>query len=265
MSESRRPLRLLHTSDVHLGGYDHGGDPRRRAHSEERFRRVIDVGRAERVDVFIIAGDFFDHARVSEDTLRFAAEQIARIEAPTVIVPGNHDHVGQGSVYDRIDLTQLAQNLTIMRSVEGETAAFDALDLEVWGRSHLEHDPVFSPFVGAPGRGDAGWHVAVGHGHYLHPRSGNHPSFHIREEHLSRLDYDYIALGHWEQQTRVAAGELVAAYSGAPDGLASVMGESGRVLVVDFKRDGSVRLTSHALVEGRDTQSHEEIPFLQGC
>ncbi len=261
----RRPLRLLHTSDVHLGGHDHGTDSGRRLQSEERFRRVIDVGIAERVDLFIIAGDFFDNARVNEDTLRFAAEQIARLDAPTVIVPGNHDHVGTGSVYDRIDLTQLAQNLTITRSVEGETVVFDELDLEVWGRSHLEHDPQFSPFVGAPGRGDAPWHVAVGHGHYLHPQSGNHPSFHILEEHLSRLAYDYIALGHWEQQTRVAAGDLLAAYSGAPDGLASVMGESGRVLVVDFEREGTVQLTSHPLEEGRNVLMHDEIPFVQGC
>jgi DNA repair exonuclease SbcCD nuclease subunit len=106
----RRPFRLLHTSDVHLGAYDFGSgahQEERRALSEERFRSVIDVGIAERVDLFVIAGDFFDHARVGEETLRFAAAEIARLEAPTVLVPGNHDHVGQRSVYDRIDLTRL--------------------------------------------------------------------------------------------------------------------------------------------------------------
>jgi DNA repair exonuclease SbcCD nuclease subunit len=255
VTEARRPFRLLHTSDVHLGGHDYstGQHQERRELSEQRFRRVIDVGIAEQVDLFVIAGDFFDHARVHEETLRFAAEQIARIEVPTVIVPGNHDHVGNGSVYDRIDLTSIAQNLIITRNVEGETLSFPDLDLELWGRSHLEHDPAFSPFVDAPGRGDAPWHIAVGHGHYLHPRSGDHPSFHIREEHLAKLDYDYIALGHWEQQTRIAAGGLLAAYSGAPDGLASVMGESN-----------SVTLTSHPLDDGRPIMSHDEIPFLQG-
>jgi DNA repair exonuclease SbcCD nuclease subunit len=267
VSAPRRPFRLLHTSDVHLGSYDYGSGPHieeRRELSEERFRRVIDVGRAEQVDLFIIAGDFFDHARVSEETLRFAAAEIARIEVPTIIVPGNHDHVGKNSVYDRIDMTQVAQNLIITRSVEGETVTFGALDLEVWARSHLEHDPDFSPFIDAPGRGDAPWHIAVGHGHYMHPRSGDHPSFHIREHHFTSLDYDYVALGHWEQQTRIAAGGLLAAYSGAPDGLASVLGESGRVLVADFEREGTVRLTSHGLEEGHRTLSHDEIPYLQG-
>jgi len=267
MTEARRPFRLLHTSDVHLGTFDFDRSGRwgeRRAQSEERFRRVIDVGIAEQVDVFVIAGDFFDNARVSEETLHFAAEQIARIEVPTVIVPGNHDHVGKNSVYDRIDLTVLAQNLIITRSVEGETVALEGLDLELWARSHLEHDPDFSPFIDAPGRGDAPWHIAVGHGHYWHPRSGDHPSFHIREAHFTSLDYDYVALGHWEQQTRIAAGDLLAAYSGAPDGHASILGESGRVLVVDFHREGTVRLTSHPLDEGARVLSHDEIPFLQG-
>ena len=265
---ARRPLRLLHTSDVHLGGYDHGhaGSPeqiRRRAHSEAMFRAVIDVGLREQVDILIIAGDFFDNARVHEDTLRFAAAEIARLEKPTVIFPGNHDHVGAGSVYDRIDLMALAQNLHIARSVEGELLAFGDLDLELWGKAHLEHDTYFAPFAGAPPRGDAAWQVAVGHGHYLHPRSGHHPSFHIREADLAALEHDYIALGHWEQQTRVAAGERLAAYSGAPDGLASFMGASGRVLVVDLEGDGAARLTSHALEEG-PPMPHDEIPFLQG-
>ena len=264
---ARRPLRLLHTSDVHLGGYDYrdrAAHSQQREHSEEMFRRVINVGLRERVDALIIAGDFFDNARVFDDTLRFAAAEIARLEAPVVIAPGNHDHVGKGSVYDRLDLTALAQNLRILRSVEGETVAFEELDLEVWGRAHLEHDTDFLPFREAPGRGDAPWQVAVGHGHFLHPRSAQHPSFHIRHYELAALEHDYIALGHWEAQTRVQAGDRVAAYSGAPDGMAAVLGSSGRVLVVDLERSGAVRLTSHALNEQSPPMHHDEIPYLEG-
>ena len=68
MTEARRPFRLLHPSDVHLGGHDYstGQHQERRELSEQRFRRVIDVGIAEQVDLFVIAGDFFDHARVHE-------------------------------------------------------------------------------------------------------------------------------------------------------------------------------------------------------
>ena len=132
----RRPLRVLHTSDVHLGAYDRGSgrdSGHLREAVEANFRAVIDVGLRERADLVLIAGDFFDNARVNEETLRFAAEQIARAEVPVVIGPGNHDHVGENSVYDRLDLTALAQNLRIQRAEEGETTAIEELDVEVWG------------------------------------------------------------------------------------------------------------------------------------
>ena len=267
MSEQpgRRELKFLHTSDVHLGAYDHSKAERtmeRRQEMHDTFRAVIDLSIAERVDFMVIAGDFFDNARVQEDTMEFAGEQLARVPGPVVLLPGNHDHVGPGSVYDRLDLTSLAPNLRLMREPEGEFVMLEELSVELWGRSHTELDPQFRPFEDAPSRREADWHIGVGHGHFLHPMSADHSSYHIYEDHFSVLDHDYFALGHWEQQTRVAAGEGLAAYSGAPDGLAGHTG--GRVLIVHLEGDGTVRLESHPLREGAERLGHEDIPILEG-
>ena len=267
MSEQpgRRELKFLHTSDVHLGAYDHSKAERtmqRRQEMHDTFRAVIDLSITERVDFMVIAGDFFDNARVQEDTMEFAGEQLARVPGPVVLLPGNHDHVGPGSVYDRLDLTALAPNLRLMREPEGEFVMLDELSVELWGRSHTELDPEFRPFEDAPSRREADWHIGVGHGHFLHPMSADHSSYHIYEDHFSVLDHDYFALGHWEQQTRVAAGEGLAAYSGAPDGLAGHTG--GRVLIVHLESDGTVRLESHPLREGAERLGHEDIPILEG-
>jgi DNA repair exonuclease SbcCD nuclease subunit len=214
------------------------------------------------VDLLLVAGDFFDNARVRPETLEFAARQIARLDCPALIAPGNHDHVGPGSVYDRFDLTSIAQNLRILRRPQGETVAYETLDLEVWGKSHTEQDPRFTPFEDAPPRGAATWQVGIGHGHFIHPRALTHHSFHIREEHLEATARDYVALGHWERMYRVAAGErTVAAYSGAPEGLGS--GNGGHVLVVDLLEDGNVRLTGHPLAEAPPLP-HDEIELLPG-
>ena len=265
---ARRPFRLLHTSDVHLGAYDRGSGRDsgvHRAAVEENMRAVIGVGLRERVDLVLIAGDFFDNARVTEETLQFAAEQIARAEVPVVIGPGNHDHVGDNSVYDRLDLTELAQNLVIQRSEEGETTAIEELDVEVWGRAHTERSSDFLPFADPPPRGEAGWQLALGHGHFIHPRAVLRHSFHIREEELAESRRDYVALGHWEQLTRVAAGpHTTAAYSGAPQSLAVGSGLGGRVLLVDFSAAGDVRLTAHS-IEGAEPLRHDEIPLLSGA
>ncbi len=261
---SRPPLRLLHTSDVHLGAYDSGHvSEERRAALEEMFRRVIDVGLDRGVDFVVIAGDFFDNARVRDETLHFAAEQIARAKVPVVLLPGNHDHVGPDSIYDRFDIESQAPNLRLMRSPAGETVALEGLDVELWGRSHTEQVADFSPLGDAPARGDAAWQIAVAHGHYIHPRAAIHHSFHIREEHLRALDRDYVALGHWELLTRVAGGHVTAAYSGAPLGLGGGSAD-GRVLIVDLRSDGSVRLTAESL-DGEPSIAHDDLPYLEGA
>lgn len=255
-------LRALHTSDVHLGSADasRGDRPDPQA---EAFRRVIDLGLEHDVDFMLIAGDFFDNARVRPETLEFAAHEIARLERPTVIGPGNHDHVGPRSVYDRLDLTSIAQNLQILRGPDGETVAVDGLEVEVWGRAHTEMLPTFFPFEGAPPRGDAVWQVGIGHGHYIHPQALLHHSFHILEEQLVAAGRDYVALGHWEQMTRVSAGEgNHAAYSGAPEGLGGQSG--GHVLLVDFMEDGDIRLTAVPLDASAAPIQHDDLPLLRG-
>lgn len=261
---SRRPLRLLHTSDVHLGAYDtRTSDGVRRSELEDGFRRVIDLAIAEQADVLLIAGDFFDNARVFEETLHFAADEIARFGGATVIGPGNHDHVGPGSVYDRVDLVERAPNLRILRTPDGERIAFPDLDLEVWGSSHTERRTNYQPFEGAPGRGEAAWQVGIGHGHFIGPNALLHHSFHIRADQLAATGLDYVALGHWEHMTIVEAGEgVVAAYSGAPDALSGNReGHGGHVLVIDLCEDGSVRLEAVPVGEGPRIL-HADLPFL---
>jgi len=262
-SEKRPKRRLLHTSDVHLGAYDYGDGSEARDQLHANFNKVIDVAIGQEVDFVLIAGDFFDNARVWDDTLHHAAAQISRLDAPVVIAPGNHDHVGPRSVYDRIDFAEHAPNLRVMRTPEGETVALEDLDVEIWARSHTEQLPDFQPFNDPPPRGDAAWQLGAGHGHFIHPKALLHHSFHIREDHLIETERDYIALGHWEQMTRVAAGELtVAAYSGAPEGLGHGSEVGGRVLIVDLHEDGRVELQAHSLGD-EDPLAHHEIPYLE--
>ena len=258
MPKPRR--RLLHTSDVHLGGFDTGPE-HKRDEVEATFRSVIDLGRALDIDAMLIAGDFFDNARVRLETLEFAATEIARLDKPVVIGPGNHDAVGEGSVYNRYPYDQVA-NLHIIRNPDGETISLDGLGIEVWSRPHTAGIYDFRPFADVPPRGEAPWQLAIGHGHFIHPRAVMDGSWHIREVDLAATDRDYIALGHWEQMTRVASGDkVIAAYSGCPEGLAYRKG--GWAMVVDLMEDGTVQLTAHPLGE-EPAMAHHEIPILPG-
>jgi DNA repair exonuclease SbcCD nuclease subunit len=116
MSNTSKPARrLLHTSDVHLGAFDSSGsDQETRDKHHSYFNRVMDIAIDQKVDFAVIAGDFFDNARVYEETLQFASDQITRLDAPVIITPGNHDHVGPGSVYDRFDFKNETPNLSMV-------------------------------------------------------------------------------------------------------------------------------------------------------
>lgn len=256
----RPRLRLLHTSDVHLGAHD-AGDEGRRAELHDSFRRVIDLALRERVDFMVIAGDFIDSAYVRQETLQFAMAEVERFGRPVVVAPGNHDHAGPGSVYDRLDSTALPPNLLLMRSREDEVVALNGLGAEVWGRGHTEQVANFAPFADPPPRGDAPWQLAVGHGHFVPAGRTSGASYQFTEQHLATTRRDYVALGHWEHTTRVPAGpDVVAAYSGAPLGTGTGRALGGRVLVVDLEEDASVRLTAHSL-RGSAPIPHERIPL----
>jgi DNA repair protein SbcD/Mre11 len=85
-------MRLLHTSDWHLGRRLHGADLTD-AH-EAWVDHVVEVVRAEAVDVLLVAGDVFDRAIPPVEALATwerALEQVRAAGAQVVVSSGNHD------------------------------------------------------------------------------------------------------------------------------------------------------------------------------
>jgi exonuclease SbcD len=91
-------MRLLHTSDWHLGQSLHNFD---RHHEHQRFLDwLLDTLVAEQADALLIAGDVFDNANPSAASQRqlYRFLQQARARAPRldiVIIAGNHDSPGR--------------------------------------------------------------------------------------------------------------------------------------------------------------------------
>lgn len=91
-------MRLLHTSDWHLGQTLHNFD---RTHEHQRFLDwLLETIVAEQVDALLIAGDIFDNSNPSAASQRqlYRFLQQARAQSPQldiVIVAGNHDSPGR--------------------------------------------------------------------------------------------------------------------------------------------------------------------------
>ena len=85
-------MRLLHTSDWHIGRSLHGTDLL--AEQEAVLGRLAAVVADERVDVVLVAGDVYDRAVPSADAtavLSRVIERLRRAGAEVVLTPGNHD------------------------------------------------------------------------------------------------------------------------------------------------------------------------------
>ncbi len=238
-----RPLRLVHTSDVHLGAFEglDGQWNARRSLQETAFRRVIDIAIDNDADALLIAGDFFDNDRLKDETVEFAGEQIRRFPGKTYIVPGNHDPMDPGRVYWRYDLEAMAPNLRIIRNHAGEAIEDPDLDLVVWGRAYLDTDWKFRPLDGLPQRLDQRWHVAMAHGHYVPDSEQSHRSLLMRESEIAAAagHFDYMAFGHWEPHADVSTAGVTAVYSGAPLALSDSNTKAGWAAVVDFTPEGT--------------------------
>ena len=249
MPAERRPLRIVHTSDVHLGAYSGDGNAswvERRMLMEQTFGRVIDLANESHADLLVIAGDFFDNDRVPDETVEFAGEQIARFEGQAVLLPGNHDPMDDGHIYWRYDLEAMAPRLRIVRAPAGELVEPDGLDVVLWGRGYLDSDWHFRPLEGLPGRVDRRWHIALGHGHFV-PEGGEvNRSLPILEHEFAAAsgNWDYLALGHWEPHADVSSSGLTAVYSGAPMPLTDANRRAGWAIVVDCD-EGGVRWEKH--------------------
>ncbi len=207
-STAGRDVVLIHSSDLHLGGDS-------RVHDMRSLHEVLDAARALAADAVLLAGDVFDHNRLPLSIIDEATRLLGDAGLPVVILPGNHDCLAAGSVYRRGGLAGPA-NVHVLGITHEESVELPALDLEIWGRPHLDHIDM-SPLSDGRTRGAMRWNVAAAHGHWVSGPQDHHRSWLIHQDQLEALDTDYIALGHWDRAVRVGEGDIPAYYSGSPD------------------------------------------------
>jgi DNA repair protein SbcD/Mre11 len=223
LPDPRRPATVLHTSDCHLGTSESGDE-------EAAFERAIARARDERVDAVLIAGDLFDHVRVSDETLRWTAEQFGRLVCPVVVIRGNHDVVDGRSVHERLMTATGLEHVRVIDDHDGCVVEVPGTDVVIWGRAMLEHEPGYRPFAGLPEPPPGRWTIATGHGLVLEDGSAGRSSP-IFASDLAAVTWDYVALGHVHAYLEVRDHPTPVRYPGAT--ATSHNGMPG-VVLVDF-------------------------------
>ncbi|GIG37669.1 exonuclease SbcCD subunit D [Cellulomonas pakistanensis] len=133
-------MRLLHTSDWHLGRTLHGVDLT--AHQQAFLDHLVEVVRDERVDAVLVAGDVYDRAIPPVESVAQLSDALRRIaeHAAVVVTPGNHDsaiRLGFGADLMRDRVRVLARVEDLHRPV---VLPADGHDVLVYGLPYLDPD-----------------------------------------------------------------------------------------------------------------------------
>ncbi len=217
-------LTFLHTADWQLGK-PFASTPeeakrhriqQERLHAVQRMREVVEKSAAAFV---LVAGDVFDSSQATKTTVSAACAAIGSLQVPVLVIPGNHDHGGAGSIWEqeffKREQQQLAPNLRVLLTPEPlvlpQAIIFpapllrrhEAGDPTAWIRTAFA-DPNLPP--GLP-------RIVLAHG----TTQGFGDSAAVNLLDLSLLptgEIDYIALGDWHGTKQVAPH---AWYSGTPE------------------------------------------------
>lgn len=217
-----RPLRLLHTSDVHIGGGFRA--PEEGEHFDHCLCPIVaieDLVVRHEVDVMLVVGDLFDHQRVSTELVTEVLGRLGDLGVPCVVINGNHDVHDERSIYHEPTVT--GSGVVFLDDHEGTTVELLDGALTVWGKAMPVHDRDFRPLRDVPTRpADDAWWVVLGHGH-LDPEEDDQfgRSSPLSPDDIEATAADYVALGHWHVRTDASTESVPAWYSGAPYGVAA--------------------------------------------
>lgn len=249
-------LRLLHTADVHLGARHTDLGDGASALRERRFaafRASIDLAIAEKVDLFLIAGDLFDSNTQPRRSVERVAAELHRLvvaKIRTVIIPGTHDVYDRASIYRAFDLPALAgsgpeDEFVTVLTPRHPDVHLEVLDAVVHGRVFETKRAPESPLAGLGAGTDeaGGWRIGMVHGAIEIPGVVDRDEVLITTDEIAASGLDYLALGHWHSMQQGKAGGTTYAYCGAPEPVAIDQDRAGNVLLVTLEDRAGVGRT----------------------
>jgi len=217
-----RPIRLLHTADIHLearfSSLPVTKRKERRLGLRRVFSRLVDTALGSNVDAMLISGDLFDNPNPTKDTVDFVFAEINRLtekKLPLVLVPGNHDFYSAGSIYGQ---KEFPANVHIFKKNSWESFI---LNDEITFLGIACHEFSSKRNVLAELKGDLnapGSIVSMLHGSLDFGFYGPEQCYPFSTEDLTAVKSDYLALGHYHNSI-LAPADKRALYPGSPEGL----------------------------------------------
>ncbi|MFO0726434.1 MAG: DNA repair exonuclease [Myxococcota bacterium] len=244
-------LTLVHTADWHLGKKFPGFSPEQakrlmRARLEV-LERIFGLAEARQADAVLCAGDLFDVPMPGEEWWQGLLETLKKQQSTRDIflLPGNHDALIDGSVWDPKACRFRAELPPHVKVVDKKNATYP-----LKGGATLIASPCFSVSgqedlaLALPDRapGDEGIRIGMVHGSTF-DMPGHQVPFPIAKDAAERRGLDYLAIGDTHAFREVPPdARIKTVYPSSPEPGTFDEQDAGYVALVLVKRNRSVRL-----------------------
>ena len=254
-------MKFIHTADWQIGKpfariRDDGKRTLVQQERIESIKRVGHIAQEKSASFVLVAGDLFDSISPKKSVVSAACSAIGEILIPVIVIPGNHDHGGPGSIWEQEfflrEKDELAPNMVVLLEPKPYelddaiiypcplTRRIDISDPTEW----LRNVDVFKKEISEKPR------IALVHGSTQsfvgledEEEIDGSISNLIGLDRLPMDQIDYIALGDWHGTKQVGPK---AWYAGTPEIDRFPKGEGnnpGNVLLVDINEDKNLNVT----------------------
>ncbi len=208
-------MKIIAFGDLHLDSAFSSCSVRsritRRDIQKQIFSKIISQTKEKQADLLLISGDLFDIPAPSKEICDLVYNEIASLDCPVVISPGNHDYYVSGGVYDA-----MPDNVYVFKSEKMSRIYIESLDVCIDGYAFLSESYSKDPFDGyAPEHTDS---MLIFNGHTdLGGPSSQYAPFNVAQ--LNNIGYQLASLGHIHTTSDPKYdGDCLVAFSGVIQG-----------------------------------------------
>ena len=248
------PVKFLHTADWQMGMKALQAAEKAKEVRARRFEtaaRVVELAKREAVDFVLLAGDLFEHHDVDEVVVR---KTVAVLDGfapiPVHVLPGNHDPLVAGGIWDRQGWQRVGDHVTLLREAT-EIQLRD--DVALYPAPLRQKQSTLDPTAWMPVRAEGDERIRIGVAHGVLDLLPERTNFPIAAGRAEETGLDYLALGDWHGF--VQHGRTV--YSGTMEQTSFSERDPGNVVVVEVARAGSDPIITKHRVGALDWTEHK--------
>ncbi len=231
-------MRFLHTADWQLGmKAAHVGQAGAKVREARlhAVNRIAELATSHSVEFVLIAGDTFEDNAVDRRLVQRVVDILSGFAMPVYIIPGNHDPLLPGSVWDHPAWKAAANVHVLCEEMPVELTGAVLYPCPVKRKTAIKDPTAWIPFSDSL----QGIRIALAHG-TVEGIQLEEPDYPVPRDAALRAGLDYLALGHWHSTATYSdrGGVTRMAYSGTHETTKFGERDSGNVLIVDIPAAG---------------------------